>query len=283
MRPVFTLRTLAIATSLIVLMALVSIGSFGMWVNRNLVDSETFVAAFVEAFGQESSQQAIADVIVVRPIDDRPLIALARPLLVDLVAELLDGDRLEELLTGIGTRLHAALFDGSQEGIVVDLTPVGEALMPPLERFFPAVADEMPTERFREIVIVEPGAVPEIAPYASASRVMVLVAVILSIVLGAAIIRMWRSKRKAVVSVGIAVAVAGVLTAVLVNQARAITISSPDNDNVKTLVVNLFDEVAGALRFQGLLLAALGLVVASVGLFMRNPAAGDGTNAIEAG
>lgn len=270
MRSVFTLKTFAVGAGLVVLTALVYIASFGMWVNRNLVDSEAFVTSAVTAFEEESSQDAIAEIVVVRLIEDRPLIAIAKPLLVDLVAGLLDGERLERLVTAIGTRLHAALFDGSQEGIVVDLTPVGEQLMPPLERFFPAVAEEIPTELFTEIVIVEPGTVPELSPYSSAARTLVWIAMALAIALVVVIVRMWQSKWKAVVGVGASIAAAGLLTTSLVNQARSLTLDAPKNGNVQVLVVNLYDQLAGALKTQGLWLIVLGLGFVVVGLVIRN-------------
>ncbi|MCB1247043.1 MAG: hypothetical protein KDB69_07255, partial [Acidimicrobiia bacterium] len=269
MRSIFTLKSIPIVVGTILIAVLVYIATFGVWINRNLVDTESFVGSTVATFEDETSRDALADLVVVRIVEDRPLLTLVSPLLSDLVAGLLDGDRLEAMLTTIGIKLHGILFDGTQTGIVIDLTPVGDLLMPPLERLFPSIADEIPADVFREIVLVEPGTVPELSPYAKGVRALTWIAIILVIALIVIHLVMRRSKWKAVLSVGIAFVGSGLATVVLVNQARRLTVASPDNADVATLVTNLFDNLTHSLRSYGWWVVVLGLVITAGSVVMK--------------
>jgi len=269
-RKFFTPRRFAIGASLGLVIALVYVANFGIWMNRSLVDADEFVDSAVVAFEMESSRAAISSLVVDRLVEDRPVVAIASPLLEDVVADLLDGDRLESALRAVGLGLHDVLFDGSQDGIVVDLSPVGESVLPSLERFFPAIAEEIPEVFFGEVVIVEPGTVPELSPYADAIRKLVWLSIVLSIVLMGVIVKVVQSKWKAIAAIGGAITIAGLLTVVLVNRARSLTISLPRNADVEVLIINLYDQTAGALRTQGWWITGIGLALLVIGFGLRD-------------
>lgn len=265
----FTIRSLPVVAGGIGLFILVTMASLSFWIVTNLADSETFVDNAVEAFTEEESVEALSALVVDRVAEDRPILVFVRPLLEDMVAGFFASETVDDLVTRIGVRLHGAMFDGSQDGVVIDLEPVGEKVLPPLERFFPDVAAEIPASAFGEIVLIEPGTVPELSPYARNATAIMWFSIIMAVILAGVIVGMRETKWKAVLNVGIPVMLAGILGIVVVRQARVLTLGTAENPNVEVLVGALYDQMVGALRAQGVILILAGLVVTVLGLGMR--------------
>ncbi len=265
----FTIRSLPVVAGGIGLFILVTMASLSFWIVTNLADSETFVDNAVEAFTEEESVEALSALVVDRVAEDRPILGFVRPLLEDMVAGFFASETVDDLVTRIGVRLHGAMFDGSQDGVVIDLAPVGEKVLPPLERFFPDVAAEIPASAFGEIVLIEPGTVPELSPYARNATAIMWFSIIMAVILAGVIVGMRETKWKAVLNVGIPVMLAGILGIVVVRQARVLTLGTAENPNVEVLVGALYDQMVGALRAQGVILILAGLVVTVLGLGMR--------------
>ena len=159
------------------------------------------------------------------------------------------------------TQLHAIMFDGSQTGIVVDLTDVGEAIMPPLETLFPKLAAEIPQDVFTEIVLVEPGTVPELSGYANAAKVLTWITVLLALALGVVMVALRQIKWKGAFAVGLGLALGGLVSVLVVRQSQSIAVGKPKNPNVEVLVTNLHQEMVGSLRTMSLWILFIGLVV----------------------
>ncbi len=257
----FTRRKLAVAASVVLLAALVYLANFGLWVTRDLANSERFAEKAVAAFELESSRDAISELAVARIAEGRPLLTFASPILVDLLSDFLDNAGLQTLLTRITEILHGILFDGTQEGIVLDFSRVGAAIRSPIEQMFPRVAAEIPENIFDDIVLVEPGTVPELSGYAKAAQASTWVAIILVFVLGGFVIFRNETKWKGTLAVGIGVAIGGLVSLVTVRRARSITIGIPENVNVEVLLSNLYDQLARSLRTYSWWILVIGLVI----------------------
>lgn len=266
----FTSKNFAIAASVVLLATLVYIASFGLWVTRDLADSEKFAESTVAAFELESSRDAISELVVDRLAEGRPLLSVASPLLIDLLSGLLDGARLQSLLTRIAGDLHGIMFDGSQQGIVIDLTNVGAAILPPLEQIFPQLAAEIPDDIFREFVLVEPGTIPELSAYAKAARTLTWVAIILALILGGVMIALRQVKWKGAFAVGLGLAIGGLVSILVIGQSRSITIGIPENPNVEVLLANLYDETARSLKSFSWWILLIGIVVVVGSLIYGN-------------
>jgi hypothetical protein len=174
---------------------------------------------------------------------------------------LLDGARLETLLTRIAAELHTIMFDGEQRGIVVDLTAVGETIMPPLEQLFPQLASEIPDDIFRELVLVEPGTVPELSVYAKAAKTLTWVAIILALALGVVMVVLRPTKWKGALAIGVGLTAGSLISILTIGNSRSITLGVPKNEHVEVLIANLYDELVGSLKaFSGWVLI-IGVVV----------------------
>lgn len=257
----FTGKSLAVGASIILMAALVYIANFGLWVTNDLADSEKFAESTVAAFEIESSRVAISQLVVDEIADGRPLLTVASPLLVDFMAGLLDGARLRTLLTRIAAELHTIMFDGEQKGIVIDLTNVGETIMPPLEQLLPNLAAEIPDDVFQEFVLVEPGTVPELSAYAKAARTLTWVAVILALALGVVMVVLRDTKWRGALAIGIGMSVGALVSILTIGRSRSITLGVPENPNVEVLISNLYDELVRDLRLFSWWVLIIGVVV----------------------
>jgi hypothetical protein len=278
----FTAKNLAVGASIILMATLVYIASLGLWVTRDLADSERFAEHTVAAFEVDSSRVAMSELMVDKIADGRPLLTVASPLLVDFMAGLLDGQRLQTLLTRIAAELHSIMFDGEQRGIVIDLTTVGETIMPPLEQLFPQLAAEIPDGIFQEFVLVEPGTVPELSAYAKAARALTWVAIILALALGVVMIWLRPVKWKGGLAIGIGMVVGGLVSILTIGNSRSITLGVPKNPNVEVLIANLYDETVRSLKSFAWWVLIIGLVVIVVSLVYGNSLKPSGDDAGEA-
>jgi hypothetical protein len=266
----FTTKNVAVGASVVLMATLVYIASFGLWVTRDLANSDRFAEHTVAAFELDSSRVAISELVVDKIADGRPLLTVASPLLVDFMAGLLDGQRLQTLLTRIATELHSIMFDGEQRGIVVDLTSVGETIMPPLEQLFPQLAAQIPDGIFQEFVLVEPGTVPELSAYAKAARALTWVAIILALALGVVMIWLRPIKWKGVFAIGLGMTVGGLVSILTIGNSRSITLGVPKNPNVEVLIANLYDETIRSLKSFAWWVLIIGLVAIAASLLYGN-------------
>jgi hypothetical protein len=257
----FTSKNLAVGASILLMTVLVYIASLGMWVTRDIANSEKFAEHTVAAFEIESSRVAISELVVDKVANERPLLTVASPLLVNLMSGLLDGARLETLLTRIAAELHTIMFDGEQRGIVVDLTAVGETIMPPLEQLFPQLASEIPDDIFRELVLVEPGTVPELSVYAKAAKTLTWVAIILALALGVVMVVLRPTKWKGALAIGIGLTAGSLISILTIGNSRSITLGVPKNEHVEVLIANLYDELVGSLKAFSWWVLIIGVVV----------------------
>jgi hypothetical protein len=257
----FTSKNLAVGASILLMTVLVYIASLGMWVTRDIANSEKFAEHTVAAFEIESSRVAISELVVDKVANERPLLTVASPLLVNLMSGLLDGARLETLLTRIAAELHTIMFDGEQRGIVVDLTAVGETIMPPLEQLFPQLASEIPDDIFRELVLVEPGTVPELSVYAKAAKTLTWVAIILALALGVVMVVLRPTKWKGALAIGVGLTAGSLISILTIGNSRSITLGVPKNEHVEVLIANLYDELVGSLKAFSWWVLIIGVVV----------------------
>ncbi|MEZ5175378.1 MAG: hypothetical protein R2823_10885 [Acidimicrobiia bacterium] len=260
--PALLLATAALAAALI-------IANFGWFARRDLADSQRFSEIAVGALAEPSSTEAIASITVERFSDGRPVLIAVSPLLESALVGILERPRLEPMLVSVAAQLHAALFDGQAEGIVVDLTGVEDLIMGPLERFAPEFAATIESSFFAEIVIVEPGSLPELSPYASIARRILWGAILLAVILSVLIVLLARRAATATMMIGGAVAFAGLVTSFVLPGGRRVVIEAVSDDRVEVIVTNIFHDLAAGLRAQSRLLLMIGLAVVIVGLVLR--------------
>ena len=266
---VFSLRAALTGAAVLLLAALVYAVSFGLWANRTLVDSDTFASVTVNALSQASSREVLASAAVDQIVEARPRLDAVRGPLTDVIYEALASEQLQEVLSATGSRLHAILFDGSSEGLVLDFSRIRDRVVERVAAISPLLARLIPEDLFGSIEIVKPGAVPELSPAVDAVRTFMWVALV--VVVGIAGLVWWRSRSKsaAMLVIGSGVTISGLVTALTVPGGRAMTLGTAEDPGVEVLVSNLYDGMIAGLKLQSRMILVLGVLLMVAGYLLR--------------
>jgi TRAP-type uncharacterized transport system fused permease subunit len=260
------IRRLTIVLATLLLALMLYIVNMGVWVNRNVLDTETFVETAVSSLQVESSREAVARIIVDRLAEDSFLVLLIEGPLVSLFTELLDSPRFEVVLVTVGERLHAQVIEGGGEAIDVELGVIESLVRNPLRVLAPDLEASIPGGFFDSVTIVEEGRLPDASPYVAIARAMTIAATVVALALVVMIISLTRPARFSLVALGIAVALSGLATSWLVPGGRSLTIEAADDPNIEILIANLYDALAVSLKSQSRAVLAIGLLMVVAGV-----------------
>jgi len=265
----FRIGTAIVVVTALLFAALIYVVNFGVWASRDLVDSAAFSESAVSALTEESSREAIANLVVDEIVEDRPVLALAATPMKGLVADALGNQAFESILVAVAGRLHASLFDGSADGITIELSAIRDRVVPVVAGLFPEVAEQLPEDVFEDVVIVEEGSVPELSPALTTVRRVLWLVLILAVGLGIALFFLIRDRANALLVVGSSVMLSGLITAFLVPGGRSLTVGSADNPDVEVIVSNLYNSLVNGLKLQSRLLLLVGVALVVAGYLMK--------------
>ena len=256
--------TIVLATLLLALMLYVV--NMGVWVNRNIVDTETFVETTVSSLQTESSRIAVAEIIVEELATDRPIVLLLEQALVDLFAAILGTQEFEVVLVNVGELLHARIIDGGDEAIESDLTSIEEQVRAPLRLIAPELDALIPSDFFDSVAIIDAEKLPDASPYVAIANLTTAAAAVVALALGFLIVSLSVPRTFSIVMIGTAIAAAAFSTSWLVPGGRNLSIGIADDPDVEILIANLYDALAVSLKSQSRLLAAAGIAIIMVGI-----------------
>ena len=262
--PIMRRLTIVLATLLLALMLYVV--NMGVWVNRNIVDTETFVETTVSSLQTESSRIAVAEIIVEELATDRPIVLLLEQALVDLFAAILGTQEFEVVLVNVGELLHARIIDGGDEAIESDLTSIEEQVRAPLRLIAPELDALIPSDFFDSVAIIDAEKLPDASPYVAIANLTTAAAAVVALALGFLIVSLSVPRTFSIVMIGTAIAAAAFSTSWLVPGGRNLSIGIADDPDVEILIANLYDALAVSLKSQSRLLAAAGIAIIMVGI-----------------
>ncbi len=252
----------------VLLALMLYIVNFGLWVNNNLVNTETFVEVTVSSLQTESSRVAVAEIIVDQLATDRPIVLLLSQPLVDLFATILETPQFEVILFNVGELLHTRIIDGDNGAIESDLTSIEDLVRTPIRAIAPDLDALIPSNFFDSVTIIEAGMIPDASPYVAFSRFMTIAAAVVALALVFLIVSLSHPRRFSLVVIGSAVAIPALATSWLVPGGRALTIGIAEDPNVEVLIANLYDALAVSLMSQSRLVAAGGVAIVMLGLVL---------------
>lgn len=258
---------LSIATA-VLLAALLYLGSFSWWLESRVMESETFVDSTVVALELETSRLAIGQLITDQLVDEFPLFIILESNLVDMFADLLGVDALEDVVRFVGVEVHERIVTGNQDAIVIDLLDYRDIVLGPVEAVAPRLAELVPDEWFLSVEVLGEGALPDLSLYERWNDLLRFGSLAGAFVL--AMVVFWLAKRRgmAFTLIGIALMLAGVASAVLVPAGRWLTLARLEDPSVETIVSNTYSQFTGALVITALALVLSGLAVLAVGVVL---------------
>jgi hypothetical protein len=251
-------------SALISILTFVSAAAF--WVDRSVVRESAFLASATEVLEIDSSQQAIAEILMNEAVDAVPLLAFVRGAGERATVALLESGAFDEAIDTLVVAGHRHVMARQEGPFTADLTEVRAVIVEPIAQIAPELAELIPADAFREVVIVDSVEVPAIVAAASWSPTVAVFAAAGAVFLAVGLV-MFSSRRSiALVAVGAAVLIAGVGVVVWSAAAGPLAAGRVDDSASRVLMENGYAVFSQSLRTEGLWLVLAGAVLAGGGL-----------------
>lgn len=252
---------------------LLVLANTAFWVNRNIFDTDTFTSIAVTSITSESSRQAIANEVVDRALQDRPIIKeVAGPTATKLVSSLLGTDQFNKVLETAISRLQVYLTSNSRESIVVNLSGVKNVLESlitiagktnsNLETTVSSVPDQ--------ITLVNADNIPDFYKYGLAFLWIGPIAAVLAALLLVYPYIRDRSRYYIIAPAqGAMITAMGFLCLLIGPLVKPPVLANIPSANSRVVVGNIYDAFISTFNSQSLLLVKVGIALAVVPLLVR--------------
>jgi hypothetical protein len=256
-----------IAILLAALLAMaVYVGNVAWWLDQAVAEQETFVDATIEALGQETSRDAMGQLIAQRLVDEYPLLVVVESNLTRLFSDLLATPSLSGVLTAVSIDIQQRLVTGDKDAIIVDLLDYRNEIMEPVEAVAPTLAELVPDEWFDSVEVLEEGVLPDVGFYARWSgRSRVVFAVAAGALMG---VLLWFQRRRGMGStlVGVAFVLASFATAIGVPGAKAVALWRIHSPPIEVILSNTYDQFTTHLKVSALVIGLIGVGFVALGV-----------------
>jgi len=153
----------------------------------------------------------------------------------------------------------------SVEAFTADVTDVGSVLVAPMAQFAPDLAERVPVDVFESVVILDSGALPFAGKVAAWMPAVSVFGAAAAVFLAVALVMLSRRRSIALITVGLAVLLAGLGVYAWSALGGPIAAGRITDDVTRVLVENGYAVFSRSLQTEGLALAIAGLAVAAVG------------------
>ena len=262
-------RVLVVAASLALTGALLA-----GYVRLALVDSGQFADRATVALQDESVRTLIADRITDDVVlrNEADLIA-ARPIIASAASTIVGSRAFASLFRSAVRDVHRAVFDRDRNTITLTVADVGTVLAAALEQLRPSLAKQVEATDRVELLDENLGAVTaSAARFAHRVNVLSAVLAVLALGLGATAVVVAPDRRAAVSSLGIGVAVVGIVVVIAYGIARTAVVDGVGGDPEERAAAEaVWDAFLGDLRSAAWMLAASGAIVAAAARSLIRP------------
>jgi len=250
--------------------ALISVLTFtsavAFWMDRSVSSEEAFQEQAAEVLAMDSSQEAIAVRLMDEAIEAVPLLALVRGAGESATLVLLDSGAFDGVFDRLAIEGHRHVMSQSEEPFTADLTDVRTVLVAPIAQIAPDLADRVPVDAFEAVVILDSDAMPVVGRGAGWRPVVSVFSAAAAVFLTVALVMLSRRRSVALITVGLAVLIAGLGVYAWSGFGGPIAANQITDDLTKVLVTNGYTVFTRSLRTGGLLLAIAGIAITAVGL-----------------
>ncbi len=237
-------------------------GQFAFWAADALVDSDGFTERAVRALDDEDVQAFVSHFLVEDLIEQgEPGLIAGRPLIEAAVQAVLGSSAFEQLYETALRQTHRTLF--SDEPIVLQLVDASIAVEVTLAQFSPELAESLPSLDGAVVELADSELVDTTLSIARTIRVLATVLPLLAIAAFAASWAVARGRRRALVRIGITVAVVAALTIVTLDAGKAALEELAGGGLRGAAAAGVWDAFLGDLRAWNIALGAGGLVLAA--------------------
>jgi hypothetical protein len=261
-------RTIIAVTALLLAMS-IYVANFGFWMRTEVVDVETFTESAIVSFAIDGSYEAIGDIVAERMTDEYPVLALMGSSLGTLLGTILATEPFEPALEAVARDVHAQLFDGAAEPVVIDLSSYQNIILDTLSGLAPGLVELLPDGFFREYTLFESSEIPGLSDDAENLRVATWVSTVGIVMFGLLVLFVARSAIVSTMAIGVALIIAATATLIVLPPARGTMRIAISSDAYTTLAVNLYDTATASLVTRSLILGGSGAVMVILSMLMR--------------
>ncbi|HYI14235.1 MAG TPA: hypothetical protein VEX37_02515, partial [Thermomicrobiales bacterium] len=214
------------------------LGNVATWLELNLVNSSRFVSTTTEVLDQEDVRLALADRIVERLLEERPIAdAVAGDAIERVIAGILGGTRFQEILASIASQLHQMIMTGDRPTITIESRLLQVLVVAVARVIAPEQADNLEIEDGTlEIELFAQRDIPTLEPYIDVLRWGGFIASVIAIGLMALVIMLGDDRHAAVRRCGTTVVIAALLLLIVVPVLRVWMVSQVENASQETII-----------------------------------------------
>ncbi len=250
--------------------ALISVLTFtsavAFWMDRSVANENAFQEQAAEVLEMDSSQEAIAVRLMDEAIDAVPLLALVRGAGESATLVLLDSGAFDGVFDRLAIEGHRHVMSQSEDPFTADLTDVRAVLVAPIAQIAPDLAERVPVDAFEAVVILDSDAMPVVGSVAGWLPVVSVFSAAAAVFLAVALVMLSRRRAVALITVGLAVLIAGLGVYTWSRFGGSIAAGQISDELTRVLVTNGYAVFTRSLRTEGLLLAILGVATIAAGL-----------------
>jgi hypothetical protein len=233
--------------------------------DRSVASEAAFLEHATEVLAMDSSQEAIAARLMDEAIGAVPLLALVRGAGERATLVLLDSGAFDPVFDRLAIEGHQHVMSQSDEAFTADLTDVRTVLVAPIAQIAPDLAERVPVDVFESVVILDSGALPIAGKVAAWMPAVSVFGAAAAVFLAVALVMLSRRRSIALITVGLAVLLAGLGVYAWSALGGPIAAGRITDDLTRVLVENGYAVFSRSLQTEGLALAIAGLAVAAVG------------------
>jgi len=272
---VFVRSAVVTITIAVLISVLAFTATVAFWIVRTAGNEAAFRANATEVLATDSSQEALAARLMDEAIDAVPLLAFVRGAGEQATVVLLDSGAFDEAMDRVIAEAHRHVVSQTDGPFTADLTDVRTALVAPIARISPDLADRIPVDAFENVVILDSGALPILGAVAHWLPTIAILGAAAAVFLAVALIMLAPRRWIAVIAVGSALLIAGLGVVAWAAFGGGIATDRIDDELTRVLVMNSYAVFGRSLTTAGATLALFGTATVGAGLVMAAVTAGN--------
>lgn len=255
-----------IITSIIAGVLLLVVNS-AIWVNRQVFDQNNFTRTTVASLTSQSSRDALAGKIVDEALQNYPRIQnITDDSLTKIISGLLDGDRVQTLLSKSVSKLHIYLTSNNQQDVVINLSGIKNTINKLVEILGQDQADGQVLQRVEntpdQIVLIDKKNVPDLYKYGIFFSFIAPFAFLIAIgLLAFPYIKDRANYLTIMLTQGVVIALVGIFSLLIGPIFKPAVLSSVQDPNGRIIVENLYNDFIATFDSQSLWLIVSGILM----------------------
>lgn len=234
--------------------------------DRSIVQESAFRVHAVEVFEADSSKEALAALLMDEAEKAVVLPAFVRGVGEPAIVALFDTGVFDPAINRLIIAGHRHVMSQRDGPLIADLSDVWLIIARSIDQFAPGLSNQVSEDAFRAIVIVESDVLPSIGRAAGWAFAVSVFSAAGALFLAVALVAPARRRLVAVISVGAALAIAGLGVVAWSAVGSSLAVSRIDDSVGRTLMENGYSVFSAPLRINGFLLTVVGIGLVVVGL-----------------